>query len=213
MIWFVVTEPVEKAAKGASYHAAKYMLEKCSGDLCLEINYTQVTLSRFKEMHPWAIVHSGGPTPIDEHGILRERQYIDCLREWDVPQLAICKGLQITGSALGGIKVGPMRPLREGEKDPDSSYYGGFYKELGYKEVRTLKDDPLFGPAGRLLCVNQSHAEELKGVPAGFELLANSSDCQVQAIRRFGGSMFYGVQFHPERSSALRFSDGVTLMS
>ena len=198
MIWFAVTEPTEKARGRRSFHKAKYTLEDAAGDVCLEINYAQVTKTRFKEMRPWAIVHSGGPTPIEEHGILKERAYIECLREWDVPQLAICKGLQVAGAALGGVKVSHMRPLRAGESDPEPDYYSGFFKESGFKEVRVLKDDPLLGPGGRILTVSQSHAEELKSLPEGFELLASSENCQVQALRRFGGSLFYALQFHPE---------------
>jgi GMP synthase-like glutamine amidotransferase len=211
MIWFVITEPWGKARGNPRFHAAKYVLEESSGDVCLELNYAQVSYGLFKSLRPWAIVHSGGPTPSNGHGILTEREYIECLREWAVPQLAICKGLQVAGAALGSCEVGPMRRLRAGEPDPDASYHGGFFKELGFQCVRVLKDDPLLGASGTLLTVTQSHAEELKGVPRGFDLLASSDECEVQALRRAEGPLLYGVQFHPERHDASH-PDGGSLL-
>jgi len=212
MIWFAVTEPLSKAKTNANYHLAKYTLEQIAGDICLEINYAQVNYARFKEMRPWAIVHSGGPTPIRSHGILEERDYIECLREWSVPQFCICKSHQMLGAALGGITVDAMRPLRPGEQDSDPSYYSGFYKESGMQSVQVLKDDQILGTAGSTLAISQSHAEELKGVPEGFELLASSADCEVQALRSLPGApLRYSTQFHPERHND-RHPDGCLIL-
>ncbi len=211
MIWFAIAEPPEIARGRSSYHKAKYILEECSGDVCLELGFAQVTRALFKELRPWAIVHSGGPSPIGEHGILRQREYIECMREWDVPQFAICKSLQVAGAALGGVEVSHMRPLEDGEDDPEPDYYPGFFKESGFMEVRVLKDDPILGPAGRVLTVSQSHAEELKDIPTGFELLASSSNCQIQALRRFGGAIFYASQFHPEKHDDMHPDGGFIL--
>lgn len=37
---------------------------------------------------------------------------------------------------------------------------------------------------------------------AGFEVLANSASCEVEAIKHIE-HCFYGIQFHPERSGAI----------
>jgi GMP synthase (glutamine-hydrolysing) len=126
--------------------------------------------------------------------LLEHPGYGACLREWDVPQFAICKGHQLAGRMLGGAEVAPMRALLPGEKDPDSTYYPGFMKEQGVMDVEVLKDDPVLGPAGKTLRVSQSHAEELKAVPSGFEVLARSPLCAIQAMRRKSGPIFYATR-------------------
>lgn len=199
MIWFVVTEPREKAGKNQKFHAAKYLLEDCADDACLELNYAQVSKALFKETRPWAVVHSGGGTPMEDHDILSVKDYAACVKRWDVPQFAICKGIQLV-CHLHGSKVDKMRPLLPGEADPSPDYYKGFFKETGFMKVSILREDPLFNGLPDEITVDQNHAEEVKGVPEGFELLASSQACDVQAVKRIGGAPLYGVQFHPERT-------------
>jgi GMP synthase (glutamine-hydrolysing) len=56
---------------------------------------------------------------------------------------------------------------------------------------------PLFAGLGRRPTFFQSHYWEVKERPAGFEVLADSELCAIQAIAHKERPL-YGVQFHPE---------------
>jgi GMP synthase-like glutamine amidotransferase len=90
-----------------------------------------------------------------------------------------------------------MRLLEGGEQDPRQDYAAGYFKEWGFVPVRVLKSDPLFGGLGGAPRFLEAHYWEIKEIPPGFELLAASESCRVQAIRQAGKSV-YGTQFHPE---------------
>ena len=119
------------------------------------------------------VVLSGGPD-IDRVG--RAPAYLDL----DVPVLGICLGMQLIAAELGG-RVG-----------------GGDYG--GYADVTvavTDGDDPLVGSLGPETRVWASHADEVKELPEGFELTAESDVCDVEAMSDTGRDL-YGVQWHPE---------------
>jgi len=63
--------------------------------------------------------------------------------------------------------------------------------------VRVLKADPLFDGLGEKPAFLAAHYWEVKEVPPGFELLASSDACLIQAIKQVG-RLVYGTQFHPE---------------
>jgi GMP synthase (glutamine-hydrolysing) len=57
----------------------------------------------------------------------------------------------------------------------------------------------------------ESHYCEIKILPPGFELLASSPECRIQAMRHRERPLF-STQFHPEDYNE-RFPDGRTLLS
>jgi GMP synthase (glutamine-hydrolysing) len=94
-----------------------------------------------------------------------------------MPILGICYGMQAITHALGG-KVASAS-----------------HREYGPAEVETVLSNPLL-PAGHQP-VWMSHGDRIEEPPAGFSVLAKSSNSPVAAI----GSLekrIYGVQFHPE---------------
>lgn len=118
------------------------------------------------------VVLSGGPSleGAGETGLYA--------RESEVPVLGICLGHQAIAEAFGG-EVG------SGDRG-------------GYAEVEVeLARVPLFEGLGDRTTVWASHADEVKEVPAGFEVVARSDVCEVEAMRH-GERPVYGVQFHPE---------------
>jgi GMP synthase (glutamine-hydrolysing) len=119
------------------------------------------------------LVLSGGPS-IDRVGNCPE--YL----ELDVPVLGICLGMQFIADALGG-RVGP------GE-------YGGYADVT----VDVLDDDdPLVGSLAPSTRTWASHADEVKEVPPGFMVTAESDVCGVEAMSDADRDR-YGVQWHPE---------------
>ena len=100
-----------------------------------------------------------------------------------VPVFGICFGHQLLGIAAGAVAA-----RRE------------FYEAPGL--VRVCEPEPLFAGLNSPLVVFESHAEHLDPgsvIAAGFEILADSRLCPVEAMRHLERP-WYGVQFHPELS-------------
>jgi len=97
-----------------------------------------------------------------------------------LPALAICFGHEVLASALGGALA---------RRDEHT---------VASREVRiSAPDDPLFyglGPTTRQLV---AHEVMVSAPPPGFDVIASTGDCPVQAMKMRGASV-YGVQFHPE---------------
>jgi GMP synthase (glutamine-hydrolysing) len=129
----------------------------------------------------------------DEADLLRMYRII---RDSQLPILGICGGLQLIAMAHGAA-LGPMRRLQEGEADPNPGFACGYFKEWGFVPMRIQKPDPLFECLGQAPVFLEAHYWDVKGMPPGFELLASSDACRIQAIRRTG-QLVYGTQFHPE---------------
>jgi len=123
------------------------------------------------------LVLSGGAPRIglaDELGNTAEY-----LEKADFPILGICAGHHYMGRFFGGI----VKP----SKTP----------EFGKIELRILKQDPLFEGVPEKSIVWESHNDEVSKVPKDFEILANSENCKIQAMKH-KNKPFYGIQFHPE---------------
>jgi GMP synthase (glutamine-hydrolysing) len=69
--------------------------------------------------------------------------------------------------------------------------------EIGWIPIRLERSSGLLGPAGTTVFAFSSHFDEVFDLPAGFEVLASSEECAVQAFR-VGGGPVWGLQFHPE---------------
>ncbi len=77
--------------------------------------------------------------------------------------------------------------------------------------VRVVREDPLFEGLNREPVFFEAHYWELKEVPAGFENLASTDECRIQAIK-LQDKPVYGTQFHPELYDN-EHSDGRTLIA
>jgi GMP synthase-like glutamine amidotransferase len=69
--------------------------------------------------------------------------------------------------------------------------------EIGWIPIRLERSSALLGPAGTTAFTFSSHYDEVFDLPAGFEVLASSEGCAVQAFR-VGGQPVWGLQCHPE---------------
>lgn len=109
--------------------------------------------------------------------MIQEESLIRAAVQAGVPLLGICFGHQLLGEAYGaGIVTGEKR--------------------IGLFEVAIATRDPAFGGVGDLAVVPEQHADQLVQVPEGFELVATSDYCPIQAIRH-ASAPAYGMQFHP----------------
>jgi GMP synthase (glutamine-hydrolysing) len=191
----VLQDPEKGAAHLARCMDVKLRLEEISGEACLVERYWRVTRQRLSEWGIRALIISGNATDWAEYSRkdLAEMCYI--IRAAELPILGLCGGCQLIAIAHG-TPIGPMRR-------PDSEEEGACpesapnFKERGFLPVRVLKSDPLFDDLGQEPILFEAHYWELKESPPGFEVLASTDACRIQAIRHTS-SLVYGVQFHPE---------------
>lgn len=121
-------------------------------------------------------------SPIGNNANFDERiRAFQWLRECTIPVLGICAGHQFIGSTFG------------------SSLIKNEEFEMGIKQVQILQEDPVFEGCPGELQVLQQHHDSIH-LPDGFELLASSEKCKVQAIRH-KERLIYGFQWHAEISS------------
>lgn len=101
------------------------------------------------------------------------------VKELDIPIIGICLGHQLLAKIFGG--------------DVGKGSIGG-YSEI---DIRILEDDELFNGIPRSIKVWASHMDEVKKLPEGFKVLAESDICKIEAMRDKKRPL-YGVQWHPE---------------
>ncbi len=124
------------------------------------------------------LVLSGGAprVGIDPGKMGRNGEYLD---QVEAPILGICAGHQFMAKHFGGDAAPSAVP------------------EFG-KAVLTVKQpDVLFEGLPASFEVWESHNDEVSALPEGFEALASSPNCKVQAMRSLKRPLF-GLQFHPE---------------
>lgn len=129
-----------------------------------------------------ALVLSGSPNLISKNEYLP--RYVEFLHRLRLPTLGICYGHQLLAKAFGARVLAGPRFLE------------------GYDTVRILEPDTLFEGLPEEVIMMESHREYVLPedlAQAGFELLADSTTCGVEAIRHIEHPLF-GVQFHIERS-------------
>jgi GMP synthase (glutamine-hydrolysing) len=102
------------------------------------------------------------------------------LEKADFPVLGICAGHQFMARFFGGDAKPSKIP------------------EFGKIELTLLKEnDVIFEGVAKKSIVWVSHNDEVAKLPDDFELLAESENCKIQAMKH-KNKPFYGLQFHPE---------------
>jgi GMP synthase (glutamine-hydrolysing) len=192
----VLQHPDKRSSHLAGRMEIKLRLEEISGEPCLVQHYSNLTGQRLAEWGVRALLISGNGTPWDEYAAQDLAEMYDIIRSARLPILGFCGGCQLIAMAHG-VRVDYMRPLCDGEQDARPNYREGWFKESDFMPVRVLQPDPLFKGLGDRPVFYQAHAEEVKGSPPDFEVLASSDACPIQALKQVDG-MVYGTQFHPE---------------
>ena len=160
---------------------------------CVVVHYIEARKEDFASPRLRAIVITGAGSPTADP---MARDLFAVIREARVPIMGICAGHQHIAEAHG-VGTARMRPLREGEKDPHPPYHPGMFKEWGFLPVKIVERDPLFDGLPETIMVREYHVAKVESLPEGFELLASTEECEVQAMKRIGKPV-YGTQFHPE---------------
>jgi len=135
-----------------------------------EIHPYNLSLEKIKEMNPYGIILSGGPSSVYENE--SPKRDVKALIEI-APVLGICYGMQLLAHQLGG-KV---------EKS--------MHREYGFQFVDWTKP---FGQYPLRQKVWMSHGDVVKEIPHGFELVATTEN-HPAAMK---SDRVWGLQFHPE---------------
>jgi GMP synthase (glutamine-hydrolysing) len=125
-------------------------------------------------LHPRGFILSGGPNSVYEGDAPFIPAYV---LDSGLPILGICYGMQALTHALHGVVA------QSGER------------EFGFAQVEVTASNPLLAEGSQ--AVWMSHGDRIEKPPAGFEVLAKSSNSPIAAIGDVQRQR-YGVQFHPE---------------
>jgi GMP synthase (glutamine-hydrolysing) len=139
-------------------------------------------LETARRMNLAGIILSGGPASVyakDAPVVPRE------LLELGVPVLGICYGMQWMMQVLGG-DVQPASKREFGRTSIEIHHPRGVLEAIDGRTV-----------------VWMSHGDKVASIPAGFQTLASSSECEFAAVDE-AGRRLYGVQFHPEVTHTVR---------
>jgi GMP synthase (glutamine-hydrolysing) len=128
------------------------------------------------ELKTKGIILSGGPASVYD----RDAPKCDVgVFQMGIPVLGICYGLQLMVQMLGGRVKATAR------------------REYGKAELNIHDHSDLFRGINGPIVSWMSHGDYAEELPAGFEAIASSENCETAAIRDTARRL-YGVQFHPE---------------
>jgi len=69
--------------------------------------------------------------------------------------------------------------------------------EIGWIPIRADRESELLGPAGTVQYAFSIHFDEVRDLPASFEVIASTGTCPIHAFRA-GDKPVWGLQSHPE---------------
>jgi len=149
-----------------------------------------VPLEQLESMKPDALVMGGGPQSVRSLdkliGELADAARL--IRQVKLPMLCICVTHQLLATAFGGVTEAARKP------------------EFGPVEISVLEDGRILEGLGPSFIAWESHNDEVVRKPDGFQVIARSSNCSVEAMRHEKRDIF-GVQFHPEVSHTTKGVD------
>jgi len=140
------------------------------------VHFFQVSRELINEIHPKAIILSGGPSSVNQPDAPRVPTWI---LELGIPILGICYGHQLLATMLGGI-------VERGKG------------EYGRVEIEVLEEDEILRGWNRVETVWMSHSDYVAKLPPELKVLAISRDSGYIAAFKHCEKPIYGVQFHPE---------------
>jgi GMP synthase-like glutamine amidotransferase len=129
------------------------------------------------------IILSGSEESIlnEREWITREMKMVEEIIDLGIPTLGICFGHQLIAKAILGEK---------GVRRAD-------LPEIGWKEVKVVKNNSLFSKVEENFLVFNSHFDEVHNLDDRFDVLATSDQSDVSAFQ-VKDSPVWGIQFHPE---------------
>ena len=147
-----------------------------------------VTLGQVRDIHPAAIILSGGPSSVYNDQALR---FDEDILDLGIPVLGICYGLQMLMDHFGG-KV---------QSDGQGEY--------GFAKIHHETSGRLLEGVSTESNVWMSHGDRVEEVPEGWIVTARSTNNVVAAVEH-SSRLIFGTQFHPEVAHT---TDGERILS
>ena len=121
-------------------------------------------------------------------------------REWDIPVLGICRGMQVMAVAAGGTLEQHL-PDRVGhdEHSPAPGIYGSH-------SVRTVDGTKVSGLLGQQVVIPSYHHQSVSSHP-GYVPAAWAQDGTLEAMEHTASQFRLAVQWHPEAGQDGRLFD------
>jgi GMP synthase (glutamine-hydrolysing) len=220
-VYIGFAQPDEWSGWAGTYarHIAKFEAA-AGGTPCLALPFWHATPAMMAELNPQAVVMSGFARSFEQYDVESFYPVADWIEATHTPILALCGSHQLLGFLYNGelrtaaqLCDQPMRKLKPGEPVTNPDYHPDFYMERGFYPLEVTdagRNDPIFAGLPETPYICESHYCEIKTLPPGFELLASTVECRIQAIRHQDRPL-YGFQYHPEDSND-RFGDGITML-
>jgi GMP synthase (glutamine-hydrolysing) len=149
-----------------------------------------VPLEQLESMNPDALVLGGGPQSVrsPDHLTGELADAARLIRQVKLPMLCICVTHQLLATAFGGVTEAARKP------------------EFGPVDISVIKEGRILEGLGPNFTAWESHNDEVVKAPEGFQIIARSSNCAVEAMSHESRDIF-GVQFHPEVSHTTKGVD------
>ncbi len=145
-----------------------------------EIRPFDISPESLAKLQVRGIILSGGPSSVYETEAPNlDKGLIVWCKANKVPVLGLCYGHQLLGQLVGG--------------DVEANAI----KEYGHTRLIIQKAAGVLNGMANEETVWMSHGDQVKRLPAGFEILAGTKDCPIAAFRSLD-NMVSGLQFHPE---------------
>lgn len=140
----------------------------------------------------YTLLHSINPKR-DEQELLLVRLAVDM----NIPILGICRGMQVLAAALGGdVHQDIYAALGDGLLNHDQE---PAERHVATHDVRISNDTLLRRIFScDTIAVNTFHHQSVCCVPAGFDVVATSTDGVIEAMEAVDGRVILAVQWHPE---------------
>ncbi len=176
----------------------KYKLEQISGEPCLVMRYTDVSLAALDAVAAKAVLISGNRTEFQHYTEEDLAGLREIIRQSVKPTLGICGGAMMIAESYGSTAA-PIDPAGEGDMFDDA--WRERKHESGFMQVKRTQPHPLFEGIDDTAEFMELHYWEIKSVPDGFERFAETETTPVQFIAHRDKPLF-ATQFHPERFDA-----------
>jgi len=186
-------------------YRVKLKLEEASGERCLIVPFEEFNMDALKDLQPRAVAISGFAKSFQFFDIKSFLGIDEFFHNSNIPTIAFCGGHQLMGFSFNQNLRKTERLYDQGMKKLEPHEDGAVYQfgtERWYNtsdihQITKVKEDPLFDGLPDSMLLPCYHYCEIKKLPDGFDILASSAHCKIEAVKHKTRPL-YGTQFHPE---------------